>query len=131
MILDIYRAVFARIYVWPPSISVDSKCSPVKQYMQDSLKVDFRQGKCMFDEYIPEELEAVIKRQHKVIEHQKKDDHDKLHSILEVVDDFAGSKSFSRSSPLLNQLYVRGRHSSICTRSLSFVLIVVGYSFSD
>ena len=69
----------------------------------------------MFDEYIPEELDKVIKRQHKVIEHQKKNDHlkKKIFSILIIVDDFADSKSFSRNSPLLNQLYVRGRHNSI------------------
>ena len=37
----------------------------------------------------------------------------KLHSILVIVDDFADSKAFSRNSPLLNQLYVRGRHNAI------------------
>ena len=30
------------------------------------------------------------------------------------MDDFADSKAFSRNSPLLNQLYVRGRHKAIC-----------------
>ena len=67
----------------------------------------------MFDEYIPEELEAVIKRQHKIIEYQKKSDHKKIFSIRIIVDDFADSKAFSRNSPLLNQLYVRGRHNAI------------------
>ena len=67
----------------------------------------------MFDEYLPEELEAAIKRQHKVIEYQKKNDHKKLFSISIIVDDFADSKAFSRNSPLLNQLYVRGRHKAI------------------
>ena len=81
MIFDIYRDVFARIYIWSPSISVDSKWTPVKKYIQDNLKVDLEKEKCMFDEYIPEELEAGIKRQHKVIEYQKKNDHNKLHSI--------------------------------------------------
>ena len=32
-----------------------------------------------------------------------------------VVDDFADQPSFSRNSPLLNQLFVRGRHNSIST----------------
>ena len=114
MILDIYRDVFERIYIWSPSISVDSNWLPVKKYIQDNLKVNLEKEKCMFDEYIPEELEAVIKRQHKVIEYQKKNDHKKLFSILIIVDDFADSKNFSRNSPLLNQLYVRGRHNSIC-----------------
>ena len=111
MILDIYRDVFARIYVWSPSISVDANWTPVKKYIQDELKVDLEKEKCFFDDYNPEELEAVIKRQHKVIEFQK--EHKKLHSILVIVDDFADSKAFSRNSPLLNQLYVRGRHNAI------------------
>ena len=55
----------------------------------------------------------MIKQQHKVIEYQKKNDHKKLFSILVIVDDFADSKAFSRNSPLLNQLYVRGRHNAI------------------
>ena len=86
---------------------------PVKKYIQDELKVDLEKEKCLFDEYIPEELEKVIKQQHKVIEYQKKNDHTKSFSILIIVDDFADSKAFSRNSPLLNQLYARGRHNSI------------------
>ena len=113
MILDIYRGVFERIYIWSPSISVDSNWTPVKKYIQDELKVDLEKEKCLFDDYIPEELDKVIKRQHKVIEYQKKNDHKKLFSILIIVDDFADSKAFSRNSPLLNQLYVRGRHNAI------------------
>ena len=107
MILDIYRDVSERI------CTVDSNWLPVKKYIQDNLKVNLEKEKCMFDEYIPEELEAVIKRQHKVIEYQKKNGHKKLLSILVIVDDFADSKAFSRNSPLLNQLYVRGRHNAI------------------
>ena len=113
MILDIYRDVFARIYIWSPSISVDANWTPVKNYIQNNLKVNLDEEKCLFDDYNPEELEAVIKTQHKVIGYQKKNDHNKLHSILIIVDDFADSKAFSRSSPLLNQLYVRGRHNAI------------------
>ena len=77
------------------------------------MKVDLEKEKRFFDEYIPEELEKVIKQQHKVIECQKKNDRKKLFSILILVDDFADSKAFSRNSPLLNQLYVRGRHNAI------------------
>ena len=77
------------------------------------MKVDLEKEKRFFDEYIPEELEKVIKQQHKVIECQKKNDHKKLFSMLIIVDDFADSKAFSRNSPLLNQLYVRGRHNAI------------------
>ena len=77
MIFDIYRDVFERIYIFSPSISVDNNWLPGKKYIQDNLKVDLEKEKCLFDEYIPEELEAVIKRQHKTIEYQKKNDHKK------------------------------------------------------
>ena len=110
LILDIYRDVFARVYVWSPSVSIDPNWSPVKRYIQTELKVDTEKEKCFFDEYNPSELEAVINRQHKITEYQKKNGHKQLHSILIIVDDFADSKEFSRNSPLLNQLYVRGRH---------------------
>ena len=113
MILDIYRNVFERIYAWSPSISVDSNWLPVRHYVQNELKVDLEKEKCFFGEYIPEELGKVIKQQHKVIEYQKKNDRKKLFSTLIIVDDFADSKAFSRNSPLLNQLYVRGRHNAI------------------
>ena len=114
MILDIYRGVFERKYIWSPSISVDTNWTPVKRYIQDELKADLEKEKCLFDDYIPEELDKVIKRQHKVIEYQKKNDHKKMFSILIIVDDFADRKAFSRNSPLLNQFYVRGSHNSIC-----------------
>ena len=76
----------------------------------------------MFDEYIPEELEKVIKQQHKVIEYQKKNEHNKLFSIFTIVDEFADSKAFSGNPPLLNQLYVRVRHnvSNIITATQKF-----------
>ena len=63
--------------------------------------------------YIPGDLESVSKTQHKVIEYQKKNNHNKVHSIFVIVDDFADSKAFSRNSALLIQLYVRGRHNAI------------------
>ena len=37
MVLDIYRDVLERIYIWSPSISVDSNWLPVKRYIQDHL----------------------------------------------------------------------------------------------
>ena len=36
MILDIHRGVFERIYIWSPSISVDSNWTPVKNTFKTS-----------------------------------------------------------------------------------------------
>ena len=40
MILDIYRGCFDRIYLFSPSIDVDKTWTPVKDYMEKSLKIN-------------------------------------------------------------------------------------------
>ena len=113
LILDIYRNCFARIYVFSPSINVDSIWTPVKKYIKDEMKVDTEKEQCFFEEYIASDLQKIIERHHKVIEYQKKNDHKTLHSCLLVIDDMADNEKFSRHSSLLNQLYVRGRHNAL------------------
>ena len=61
-ILDIYKGCFSRIYVWSPSIEVDSTWKPVKYYIRDHIKPSDRE-KCYFDSYDPAELEQVINTQ--------------------------------------------------------------------
>ena len=40
MVLDIYKGVFSRIYIWSPSINVDTIWNPVKKYIKEGMKVD-------------------------------------------------------------------------------------------
>ena len=42
MILDIYNGCFSRIYIWSPSITVDSTWKPVKDYIRDHIKPNHR-----------------------------------------------------------------------------------------
>ena len=114
MILDIYRDCFSRVYIWSPSINVDSTWKPVKDYIRDHIKPNDRE-KCYFDSYEPSELEQVIKTQQKVIDYQKEQKHKDLYQILIVIDDFADDTNFIRKSTLLHQLYIRGRHYMIST----------------
>ena len=114
MILDIYRGCFSRIYIWSPSINVDSTWKPVKDYIRDHIKPNDRE-KCYFDSYEPSELEQVIKTQQKVIDYQKEQKHKDLYQILILVDDFVDDPNFTRKSQLLHQLYIRGRHYMIST----------------
>ena len=72
MVLDIYKGVFSRIYIWSPSINVDTIWNPVKKYIKEGMKVDTDKEKCFFEEFIPEELEKVIETQHKITECSKK-----------------------------------------------------------
>ena len=114
MILDIYRDCFSRVYVWSPSINVDSTWKPVKDYIRDHIKPNDREEN-YFDSYEASELEQVIKTQQKVIDYQKEQKHKDLYQILIVIDDFADDTNFTRKSQLLHQLYIRGRHYMIST----------------
>ena len=114
MVLDIYRDCFSRVYIWSPSINVDSTWLPVKDYIRDHIKPNERE-KIYFDSYEPSELEQVIKTQQKVIDYQKEQKHKDLYQILIIVDDFADDTNFTRRSQLLHQLYIRGRHYMIST----------------
>ena len=47
MILDIYKGCFSRIYIWSPSIEVDSTWKPVKDYIRDHIKPNDREKCCL------------------------------------------------------------------------------------
>ena len=114
MILDIYKGCFSRIYIFSPSIDVDSTWLPVKEHIEKEMKVKHsKEEPIYFQDYNPEELQKVIETQHKVIDYMKKQKHKKLFSILIVIDDHADCPQFCRQSKLLHSLYTRGRHNSI------------------
>jgi len=117
MILDIYKGLFQRVYIFSPSIDVDFQTwQPVKTYIEKDLKIRHTEEEPIyFSEYNPEALEHIISTQRKVTEYQKKENHKKLFQILIVIDDFADSVEFSRHSKLLHALFTRGRHSQIST----------------
>ena len=86
MVLDIYKGCFSRIYIWSPSIEVDSTWKPVKDYIRDHIKPSGRE-KHYFDSYDPAELEQVINTRKKVIDYQKEQKHNDSYQILIVIDD--------------------------------------------
>ena len=114
-ILDIYHKCFSRIYIFSPSISVDHQTwQPVKDMITKEI-TNNDDEQFYFDHYNEEALLNIINTQRKIIEYQKKQNHNKLFSVLIVVDDFADNPSFSRNSKLLHSLFTRGRHSQIST----------------
>ena len=126
LILQIYHNAFERVYIWSPSIFRDPAWKPVIEYIKDDLKVDNKKDKCLFDNYVPAELENVITTQNEIIDYLKSNDkNDKLYSILIIIDDFADAPSFTRNSKLLHGLYTRGRHSYISSIISSQVFTTV------
>ena len=116
-ILDIYKNLFARIYIFSPSIEVDYQTwKPVKDYIEKDMGLKHTDEEPIyFGEYDPDALSKIITDQRKISEHQKKENHKTLHQILIVIDDFADNPEFSRQSRLLHSLFTRGRHSGIST----------------
>ena len=73
MILDIYRNCFSRIYIFSPSIDVDTTWLPVKKYIEEEMKVhNTTEEPIYFNHYDPEQLHKIIDTQHKVIDYMKK-----------------------------------------------------------
>ena len=97
MILDIYKDCYSRIYVWSPSVNVDSTWGPVKDYIRDHIKPSDREH-IYFDSYEPAELEQVVYKQKKIIDYQKEQKHKDLYQILIIIDGFADNPDFTRKS---------------------------------
>ena len=141
LILDIYRNVFQRVYMFSPSVNHDSiwlpvkkyvkdelKVNeymfspsvnhdsiwlPVKKYVKDELKVNEDKEKCFFEEYKGEDLMKIIDTQTKVTKCLKDNKEKKLYNILVILDDIADAPEIARHNKLLQSLYVRGRHAGI------------------
>ena len=97
MILDIYKGCFSRIYIWSPSVEVDSTWKPVKDHIRDHIK-PYDREKYHFDSYDPSKLEQVVKTEQKTIYYQKEQKHKDLYQILTVVCDFADDTNFTLKS---------------------------------
>jgi hypothetical protein len=114
MILNLYKKCFNRVYIFSPSVRVDTTWRPVKKFLEENELCGENEN-CLFDHYDPEKLQNIIDTQRKITEYMKSQNRKKLYQILIIVDDFADDPSFSRNSKLLHSLFTRGRHSMIST----------------
>jgi hypothetical protein len=122
LILRLYRGAWERIYIFSPSVHIDSTWAPVKDYIENELKVDGAKEPFFFDKWDPEALNEIVDTQKRVIEESKKQKIKQLYGILIVVDDFADSPNIVHSNSgaasggsMLNTLFIRGRHMMIST----------------
>ena len=116
MILEIYKNCFERIYIFSPSIDVDSSWLPVKKYIEKEMKVqNTDEEPIYFDHYDPNALHEILDTQHKITQYMKNRGDNRLFQILIIIDDFPDSPDFTRKSQMLHTLYIRGRHNYIST----------------
>jgi len=76
-ILDIYKDCFSRVYIFSPSINVDYQTwEPVKKYLNKEIAINDDEN-LYFDHYDEDALFNIINTQRKIIEYQKKQNHNK------------------------------------------------------
>ena len=113
LIQDIYRDCFERVYIFSPSIEIDDNWKNTKKYLDDAIKISDDEPSLYQPEFNEEVVSEIMDTQKTIIEHiKKKNNSNKLFSILIVLDDVADDTS-QRNSKSLKSLFVKGRHSHI------------------
>ena len=104
LILEQYRGVFERIYVFSPSVNIDDGWIPVKNYIEEDLGVNTECEQAYWDEWDEPALRRIIQQQRKITEASKKLEMKKLYQVLIIIDDYADSPQLHKSQhaiPLL------------------------------
>ena len=70
MITDVYNGCFNRIYMFSSSVDIDHTWQPGKDYITKEMKPNEKENVCLHS-YEPAELEAIMDKQHKVIDYLK------------------------------------------------------------
>ena len=84
MILDIYAGCFDKIYIFSPSVNLDHTWLPVKEHINDKLKIkdDDKEDPIYYDEYDPQELLKIRETLTKITNHMKKQGKTKMFNIF-------------------------------------------------
>ena len=115
MILEQYRGVFEKIYIFSPSINIDDSWVPVKKYIEEDLGVNTERERAYYDEWDEAALQDIIQRQRKITETSTKLEMKKLYQVLIILDDYADSPQLHKAHGALDTLFIRGRHMQIST----------------
>ena len=129
LLTRLYAGAFERIYVFSPSVHLDSVWTVVKTYVRDTMGVP-EDEECFFDSWDEEKLTQILSTQRAIIKHQKQEKASKqLFGVAICVDDFADSPTVMASRQdgnALNTLLVRGRHMMMSTFILTQKLRLAG-----
>ena len=112
MILEQYRGVFEKIYIFSPSVNIDDGWIPVKKYIEEDLGVNTEREQAYYDEWDEAALRGIIQRQRKITETSKKLEMKKLYQVLIILDDYADSP-LHKPHGALDTLFIRNRHMQI------------------
>ena len=117
----LFRGCYARIYVFSPTVHLDSMWVPVREYIENTLKHDEKkEGPFFFDSWDEGALRKIISDQAELVSTQKQRGHTKMHGIAVIVDDFADDPRVTHNPQnVLTSLFLSGRHRFISTYILT------------
>ena len=115
LILEQYRGVFERIYIFSPSINVDDGWIPVKKYIDEDLGVNVEKDQAYWEDWDEAALRRIIQQQRKITETSKKLEMKKLYQVLIILDDLADMPQLHKPNRTVDTLFIRGRHMQIST----------------
>ena len=115
LILEQYRGVFERIYIFSPSVNIDDGWIPVKKYIEEDLGVNTEREQTYWDEWDEAALRRIAQQQRKITEASKKLEMKKLYQVLVVIDDFADTPQLHKPHGALDTRFIRGRHMQVST----------------
>ena len=72
MILDIYKGLWERVYIFSPSIHVDHSWEHVRTFLNKTIQVSDDEPKLFYDNYDPESLSEIIETQKNYYTSKKK-----------------------------------------------------------
>ena len=108
LILEQYRGVFERIYIFSLSIDIDDGWIPVKKYIEQYLGVNTEREQAYWDKWDEAALRRIIQQQRKITEASKKLEM-KLYQVLIICDDLADVPQLHRPNGALDTLFIRGK----------------------
>ncbi|CAE7558183.1 unnamed protein product [Symbiodinium natans] len=98
MILEQYRGCFERIYIFSPSVEVDSAWQPVKDYIRDELGVNTDREQCWWEDWDEGALRKIIADQKRITQKSKELGLKKLYQVLVILDDHADNPAVHRKT---------------------------------
>ena len=113
LILEQYRGVFERIYIFSPSTGIDDGWIPVKKYIKEDLRVNTEREQAYWEDWDEAALRRIIQQQRKITEASKKLEMKKLYQVLVILDDVADMPQLHKPNGALDTLFIRGRHVGI------------------
>jgi Poxvirus A32 protein len=118
LLLDIWvspagKSCFERIILFSPSHGLDSTWDALEKFQKIHMKVP-KDENLYFNTWDERRLLQIIEDHRQIVTRQKQLKMSRMYSLCLIIDDFADAPQI-RTSPALQQLFIRGRHSFLTT----------------